>query len=447
VKALAALPALPAPNGLRVRLDAAVATLAARLAGAKADFDAGNFTNTASLAEAEAAFQTLADLLAGAAGALRSLVEQDLLQPDAFSARLSGQFEELDQVEIIDLGNIKDKFTSALKKIEDAVAGVDLNAVTDGIEKVFATIDGLIAKIDLRQFASTIGDLKAQIESALEAIDGALLEAIAAIRSVFTTICDAIRSVASNLGSYDADGTFHYTVKQQIREFLADIASTLHDTVQPTIDRLKQTVGETLQQVQQALEAVKGEIDCVKSELQRTLQGIHDELQGVDVEGTMASIRDALNGMLDRLGTIDFDVVVGPVVAEIDEMRDSLKKIDVSKLSDFMIGALKVSVEIVVHLDFSSQITAVVMAEIDKLLEYPEQALAEVEGKVEGAIKQFGELAPGVLLAPLNDLFAPVTEQLNQVKLEALLEPLDTRGSGRWKRRSTRCRRRRCCSR
>ena len=48
--------------------------------------------------------------------------------------------------------------------------------------------------------------------------------------------------------------------------------------------------------------------------------------------GTMASIRDGLNGMLDRLGTVDFDVVADPVVAEINEMRDSLKKIDVSKL-------------------------------------------------------------------------------------------------------------------
>src|SRR5262249_26393171 len=150
-----------------------------------------------------------------------------------------------------------------------------------------------------------------------------------------------------------------------------------------------------------------------------------DQLQSVGVEGTMASIRDALDGMLGQLGTIDFDVVVNPVVAEINEMRDSLKKIDVSKLSEFTVGALKVSVEVVVHLDFSSQITAVLMAEIDKLLEYPENALAQVEGKVEGAIKQFGALAPGVLLEPLNTLFAPISDKLNTLKLEVLLEPLD----------------------
>ncbi len=414
-----------APTDLAPRLEALKADLIAKLGLAKAEFDGGNLSNTARLAEAEAAFQALLDLLASITATLRPLVDHELLKPEALTARLEKQFDDFSQVEIVDLGNIKDKFASGLKKVEDFISGIDLSAVTDGIESVFANIDGLIQKIDLRQFTSRLGEVKEAIQSALDAIDGALLEAVAAIRNVFTTIKDAIKSVAENLGSYDADGTFHYTVETQIQEFLAGISSSLRDTVQPLVDELKQTVGETLQQVQSLLSTVKGEIDNVKNELQSSLQGIHEQLQSVDVPGTMVSIRDRLDGMLNELGTIDFDVVVDPVVAEINEMSASMKKIDVSKLNEFAIGALKVSVEIVVHLDFSTMITAALMAEIDKLLEYPKQALATVEEKVEGAIKQFGELAPAALLAPLNDLFAPITEKLNALKLEALLAPLD----------------------
>jgi len=410
---------------LITKIDALKLELIAQLNQTKLEFDGANFTNTTHLGLAGTAMNQLVDLLAEATGALRPLLDQELLSPSGLSSHLQKQFDGLDNVEIVDLGNIKDKFTTAIKKIEDFIRGIDLSAVTDTIESVFAKIDEAIQKIDLRQFSTQLQGLKDKIQSVLDAIDGALLEAVASIRSVFTKIKDAVKSVAENLGSYDSEGKFHFKVEQQIRDFLDGIKKTLHDTIQPLIDNLKQTVGDTLQQVQDALSKVKDEIDKVKGQLEESLQGIHDQLQSVDVKGTMQTISQSLTDMLNKLGTVDFDVVTDPVVEEIHSMRDSLKKIDVSKMSEFTVGALKVSVAIVTHLDFSTQITAALMAEIDKLLEVPKNALATIEGKVEGAIKQFGELAPEVLLSPLNDVFKPVTAQLDALKLEALLEPLD----------------------
>lgn len=410
---------------LPARLDTLKADLIARLEAARADFDSGNLTNTARLAEAETSFQKLADLLGEVTSRLRPVLDQEFLTPEGLSAKLHRQLDDFDRVEIVDLGNIRDKFASALRKIEETVRRIDLDAVGNEIEAVFAKVDGAIQEIDLGRFGSALADVKAKIEAALDAIDGALLEAVAGIRSVFTRIREAIRDVAASLGTYDAQGNFHYQIEQQIQDFLFGIKSSLRDMVQPLVDQLRQTVGQTLQRVQDAVQSVRGEIASVNDQLQGTLRGVHEQLQAVDVEGTMGSIRDGLEGMLDQLGTIDFDLVAGPVVSGIQEMRDSLKKIDVSKLNEFTIGALKVAVEVVVQLDFSTQVTAALMIEIDKLLEMPKNALASIEGKVEEAIREFGKLAPEALLSPLNDLFAPVSQRLNALELGALLEPLD----------------------
>ena len=418
------LDAAIAPD-LPAKLEALKVELIAALGQAKLDFDGANFSNTTHFAAAGAAMNALIELLASATGTLRPLLDQDFLTPAGLGARLQQQFDSLDEVEIVDLGNIKDKFTAAIKKVEDFIRGIDLSAVTAGIESVFGKIDAAIGKLDLHQFTDQLQGLQGKIQSILDAIDGALLEAVAAIRSVFTRIKDAIKGVAEKLGSYDSDGTFHFKMEQQIRDFLDGIRKTLHDTIQPLIDNLKQTVGDTLQQVQDALGKVKAEIDGVKDELQGSLQGVHDQLQSVDVKGTMASISRSLDDMLSQLGTIDFDVVTDPVISEINSMRDSLAKIDVSAMSEFTLGALKVSVAVVTHIDFSTQITAALMAEIDKLLDVPKKALADIEGKVEGALQKFAALAPEALLKPLDDVFKPVTAQLDALKLESLLEPLD----------------------
>jgi hypothetical protein len=392
---------------------------------ARAEFEQGNFTNTSHFAAAQARFQELADALASIAAALRSFLDRPIASADGLSVVLRRLFDDFLQIEIIDLGNIRDKFAEAIRRIEEAIKGLDLGAVRRKIEEVFEQINGVIGKFDLSQLTTKLGDLQTQLQSVLDALDGALLEAIASIRAVFTRIKDAMRSIASALGSYDEQGNFHFHVQQQIEDFLNSVKQTLQETIRPLLDQFKNTIGQTLQQARDGLNAVKGEIEKVKAQLQETLQGVNDQLQSLDVAGTVEATRQKLDDMLSSLGSVDFDPVVDPVVAEINEMGDTLKKIDVSSLNEFTIGALKVSVEVVVAIDFSVQITDALMAEFDKLLEIPKKALGEIEASVEGVIQRFGQLAPEALLKPLDDLFDPITVHLDALKLEALLKPLD----------------------
>ncbi len=410
---------------LLVQIDKLKAELIGHMNQARIEFDNGNFTNTIHLANAQVAFQSLTDLLAAIVEKLRPIFDQDIVTVEGLARVLQKQFDDFDGIEIIDLGNIKDKFAAAIKRVEDAIRELDLNIVREKIDGVFEKIDAGIGQFDLKQFTSKLSGLKEQLQTVLDAIDGALFEAVTSIRSVFTQIKEALRSVASALGSYDENGQFRFHVQQDIENFLNGIKTTLHETLQPLLDQLKNTVGQTLQQVQNGLSAVKVEIEKVKAQLQSTLDGIHTQLQNVDVKGTMESISQKLNGMLNELGAVDFDLVVDPVIAQIDEMRDALKKIDISSLNEFAIGALKVSVDVVVKIDFSTQFTGALMGEIDKLLEVPKGALVQIEGKVESALQEFGRLEPDVLLAPLDEVFKPISAHLDALKLEALLKPLD----------------------
>src|SRR5262249_17900728 len=155
------------------------------------------------------------------------------------------QFDDFEKIEIVDLGNIKDKFAGAIKRIEDIIGEINLSSIKENLDGVFAKLDGAIGQLDISRFTQKLSGLKGKLLSALDPIDGAPFEAVAAIRSVFEKIKAALQSIASALGTYDADGRFHFRVQQQIEDFLNGIKTTLHNTIQPLLDQLKSTVGQT----------------------------------------------------------------------------------------------------------------------------------------------------------------------------------------------------------
>jgi hypothetical protein len=409
---------LSALNGVK-------AELISWMNAAKAEFDAGQFSNTAAFDKAKAAFDKLIELITVMTSGPRLVLDQATATIDGIAGLLKQQFDDFAQTEFVDLGNIKDKFSKAIKKVEDAVKGLDLGSVKQKVEDVFSKINDVIGKFDLSQLTKKLGDLQGELKSILDSLDSALLGAIASIRAAFNKIKDALKTVASALGSYDADGVFHFNVEQEIASFLNSIKQTLQDTIQPLLNDFKTTIRDTLQQVHEGLVNVKSEIEKVKTQLQEMLQGVNDQIQSLDVPGTLESARQTLDQMLTELGDFDFEPVVVPVITEIDEISGELKKIDVSSLNDFTKGALTVSVSVVTEIDFEGKITAVLMEEFDKLLEFPKQGLTEIETNVEALIKRFSEFAPAALLAPLDDVFAPVTKFLGELNLETLVKPLD----------------------
>lgn len=391
----------------------------------KTEFDNGNFTNTTHLASAEAGFQQLADELSDILSGLSQTLNTEGARAEGMTRALQQQFADFDEVEIVDLGNIRDMFVNSLNRAEEALRELNLEVVRDTIENVFNRINEGIDQFDFGRLTETIENLQNQIQSVLDGLDAALFEVIASIRNVFSQIKEALRSIASALGSYDEEGQFHFHIVREIEDFLRGIKSALQENVQPMLDQFKDTVDRTLQEVQKILSSVQGQIDSVKGELQSILQGVSDQLEDLDVTGEIEEIRQKMDEMLSRLGEIDFNPVVDPVVGQINGMRDGLREIDLSSLNDFLKNTLRISVQLVKEIDFTENITNVLLKEINEILEIPKNGLSEIEEKIENTLAKLTEFDPGIILKPLDDLFDPVTERLNALQLEKILEPLD----------------------
>lgn len=401
------------------------ASLLAELEAAELELSGGNASNTLRLAAAEERLAELVTSLEGIQRALLTSIDGGLAGAAALTAGLERQIDAFDRFEVVDVGNVREKLVAGIAALQDKIDAMNLEIVGEKVREVFDRINTALAQADIGSLASRLGGLQEKLDGIMGAIDGAVMQVVAAIRSVLRQAQSALESVVDVLGSVGEDGRFHFAVEGEIRDFLQGIRAALQDTVQPLIAEFRGTIEGVLQQVTEKLALVQGEIDTVKAELASALQGASAKLDEIDVPATMEQIRQKLQGMLDELGTVDFDVVADPVVAQINEMRDALKEIDVSSMNEVVLGTLKVSVSIVVELDFTAKITDVLMAKIDELLAYPKGALAEIETKAEDGLKRLGDLAPSVILAPLEGLFTPVREKLDELRLERLVQPLD----------------------
>jgi hypothetical protein len=403
------------------------ADLIAQLQAAAGELAAGNTTNLTALQAAQDAFVALTAELGELLGGLTDLLESARLGPDALLQLQREVLEGLRDADVVDLGNVRQRFAAAIMALEEKVRAIDLGGPLRDVGELFDRLDAHIDQLQLRGLGERLQALTDRIQSALGGLDASIFEIVATLRQLFGRLKSTLDGVASTLGSFAPDGSFRFTAQDDIEHALQSVRDAIDGAVRPVLEQLRTTVGGVLEQVQERLQAIEDQIEGAKQQLSSALQGVSDRLDQVDATAQLEGMRDELQRMLDELGHVDFDVVAEPVIGELDEMRELLAGIDVSALGEVSIGALKVSVSVVVEVDFSTSITSVLMEELDKLLELPKDALAQLEAKVEGAIAAFAALDPAVILAPLHDVFAPVEELLGKLELDALLEPINAR--------------------
>ena len=377
------------------------------------------------VADVETRFAELTAAIEAILTDVDAALSADATTPEGLARVMERRLESFENVEIIDVGAIRDTIASAITSLQSAVEGLRLERVGEMVRDGFAQIDAAIAKIDLRQFADELDALRGEMKKLTESIEGALVSVVASARDLLRSARDQLRAVLESVGSFDADGTFHFDVEQQIREFLDGVKASFDDTVRPVIDNLRTTVGDVAREAESALQSVEDAIAGVKQQLTDAVQRAVDEIDAADLPGQIASMRDELASMLTELGTIDFDVVVDPVVAEINEIAEALASIDTSSLNDLLKEALKAATKIITDIDFSTEITKVLTQKLDEVLVYPKQALDEIQVRVREAIDRFGELALEKLLEPLYKVYTPIEKAMAHLQLASLVQPLD----------------------
>jgi hypothetical protein len=401
-----------------------VTELVARIDSVRVQFEGADFTTKVNVQEAVDTFNHLTLAIAS----LLDDIEQALTVPVAnfagLTSLLNEKYAELAEVEVIDIGDIRRYVVDAIDHLGDLVNELGLKNVSDSIQEVFTRIDDAIATAQLDQIESFIGDFNEQVQSAIDLLDGQLLVAVASIRNIFNQIRIAVSNLLTALGSFDGEGNFQFFLQKDLNDFLSGINDNLTHRMQPIIDEFESTITNALQSFTGILTDLQGEIASVKADLQALLQGVKDTLESADVPAALEQMAERLQEMLDKLGDLSFDPIVDQVIAEIDKMAEKLRRIDISGMSEISIGALKVSVEVVTQINFSSQISSVLMDGFDELLVVPKQAVDHVQKSVEFISDQFALLKPDHLLQEINKLVGPLQAIFDTLDPQVLLKPL-----------------------
>lgn len=387
-------------------------------------FQAADFSDSLNLSAAETALNAWLAAMQGLLDDVDSLLNLPQLSANGLSAELNERFETISTAEVVDLSQLRKLFVDVLDNIRGHVNSIGLAEVNSTIEGFFNQVSTAIDSAQLQQLAEPIGDIETQINTQVAAIEGQLLSTVTTVRHSFESARTAIQSLLSNIGSFNGD-QFEYHVQADIENFLNTISSTLTDTVQPILDTFHTTVGSAITDATTLLTGLQGEIDSVKNDLLALLQSANDALDAVDVAATLERMAAELDAMIAQLGDISFDPVVDVVTTELDDMADQLRQIDPSSLNEITIGALKVSVSVVDQLDFSVEITDLLMEQIDTLMALPKQTVDQLQHAVDTIQTQFSQLNPDLLLNELEDLLQPIQTALDELELDALLQPIE----------------------
>lgn len=406
-------------------IQGAASELTAALERARGEFEAGRFTGTDDLAGAEESLRRLAADSSGLAAGLQAALRDPAASQEGLAAALHALHADFGRIEVVDLASPRQAFDGALAELRAAIGSVDLAGASARVEEVFGQIGSAVDQLDLGRLTETLDDAERSIRDALAGLDGAVLEVLALVRATFARVRDALHAVTSALGSVGDDGRFHFTLETEIEGLLNDAGALVRDTIEPALAEFKQAVGDAIGQVTGALQQVTGEIEGVKAQLAGALQGAAEQLRAADVGGIMETVRQTLEDGLSQLGEIDFDPVVDPVVAEIDEARDKLAAIDRASLNEVLRAALSAAVAVISAIDFPHDITGVLMDEFDQLLAVPKDALDELDSRVDAMLARFRELEPQAILEPLSGLFQPLTTALDGFQVEALAAPVE----------------------
>lgn len=406
-------------------IEALVTELADRLETVRLQFTGADFTSNTNC---RAAIDTFNRLIL-ALNTLLTDIEQELTVPAANVIGLTTLLREthtnLAQAEVVDIGDVREYIVDAITKLGNLVDGLEPDSVSESIQEVFTGIDNAVATAQLGRIETFLDDFASQLQSAGDLLDGQLLAAVASIRNIFDQIKTSVDGLLTALGSFDGNGNFQFFLQQEINEFLGGVNDNLTNTVQPIIDEFKSTITDTLQSFTDILSDLQGEIASVKADLQALLQGVHDTLEGADVPAILEQMAGRLEEMLGKIGELSFDPTVEQVIAEIDDMAEKLRGIDISDMSEITIGALKVSVKVVTNIDFSSQISSVLIQGFDEILTVPKQALGEVQKAVQFISDQFKLFKPDFLLRELDKLLAPLQTVFDTLDPQVLIKPLD----------------------
>jgi hypothetical protein len=385
------------------------------------------------VAAAAQAGQDLRNRLRPAVSAIRRVAGAKILQPNALEIFLRAQMDRALSVRVQEVQKIDDPYKELFDRIDAAIAGIDLSFVRTEVLGFFQTTRDTIQQVDIASVDDFLqGQLGAVEQTVLELQQG-VTDLLAQLKAFFDNLTQQYRTLAGNVGEFKPDGAFQFHVEQHLRGILTsarlaiggDPANPTMPSVAGSLNQFQASIDQFLAQLDDLLGPVEDGVDNAKTTAVDGINSFSTYLQGLDVPALMEQLRQKVDEILDALLPIDFDVVVDPVVAMIQENTEKLRSIDTSSLNDMLREALKVALDVIIQIDFTATISTPLKEQFQDVKAVPQDAVKQLQQRYEEAIARLDDLKPSQLLEALFAAFDVVDRAVSSLNVAALLQSLD----------------------
>ncbi|MBV9774796.1 MAG: hypothetical protein JO040_12655 [Gemmatimonadetes bacterium] len=409
---------------------AAVASAQAQVAAAvHADFP----TFRAQVVAAADTFAALRADLRPVLSATRRVADAKFLQPGALEAFLRERIDRALGVQVHEVQKIDDPFKALFDRIDEAIGQVDLGVVRTEVLGFFERTRDTIREVDVGSVGDRLNEGFQSVEGVIGGLEQGVADLMAQIRAFFDELRERLRALAGEVGTFAADGSFHYHVEEDLKRVLTtartaiggDPADPAAPSVAGALTGFRTNLDAFLGRLDELLDPVEDAVDDAVAAAVDGIAAFKTYLDGLDIPGLMEQLRQKVQEVLDALLPIDFTVVVDPVVGEIQANTEKIRSIDTSKLNDLLKGALSAALGVVIQIDFTAAISDPLNEQFAQIRAVPAQAIEQLQARYEQAVSMLDQLSPSALLEALFAAFDVVKDAVAGVTLASLTAPLD----------------------
>ncbi|MCP4115974.1 MAG: hypothetical protein GY737_11315 [Desulfobacteraceae bacterium] len=364
---------------------------------------------------------------------LNSIVNARLLQPNALENYLREQMNKALDVHVHEVQKIDDPFNLLLDRIDEGIENVDLSFVRDEVLGFFGGLQENIEGADIPSLGDTLAQQLAPVSGAVDDLQQGVTDFLAQIEGFADNINDQLRNSLGTVGEFQADGSFRYHFEGDLETLLVNarrvIAGDPGDpgavSLSGTLDGLNAAINELLGRVLVILQEVEALITGVTDTAVGGINEFRDFVEGLNVQQLLDTLKEKIETILNDLAPIEFDLIVDPIVAELDENTEKLRSVDVSSLNDLLREALKLALDVVVSINFTDEISTPLKDQFENVKAVPQSALDTLQARYEQAISELDELSPTRLLQDIFSAFDIIEDAVKDLTAASLLAPLD----------------------
>ncbi len=364
---------------------------------------------------------------------LNSIVNARLLQPKALENYLREQMNKALAVHVHEVQKIDDPFNRLLDRIDAGIENIDLSFVRDEVLGFFDGLQENITGVDIPSLGDTLEQQLAPVSGAVNDLQQGVTDFLAQIEEFTDNINDRLRNTLGSIGEFQADGSFRYHFEGALQDLLENARRVIAGdpdnsgaiSLSGTLNELNATINELLGQVLVILQEVEGVITGVTGTAVGGINDFKDFVEGLNVQQLLDTLKEKIEKILDDLAPLEFDIIVDPIVSELDENAEKLRSVDVSSLNDLLKAALELALGVVININFTAEISTPLKEQFENVKAIPQAAMDTLQARYEQAISELDKLSPTQLLQTLFSAFDVIDDAVKDLTAASILAPLD----------------------